>query len=60
MQNEKLKPCPFCGGQAASYGTDFSNFVECCRCMAATKRFTLASSAILVWNCGAKDGASNE
>ena len=32
--NEKLKPCPFCGGEANLGGNNVDVFVECERCSA--------------------------
>lgn len=55
-----LKPCPFCGGEAAL--KDYTEvddiqwaFVECSRCYVALEGDSSAQSAIAAWNTRASD-----
>ncbi|MGN0557871.1 MAG: Lar family restriction alleviation protein [Acutalibacteraceae bacterium] len=63
MVDEKLKPCPFCGGKAEMFnGVDYSTgkvtcFVRCTKCLSATSyykddknNFDYMESAIAAWN----------
>jgi hypothetical protein len=48
MSDHKLKPCPFCGGEAIAYSLNLESFVTCREC-----RVTLVKkydSAIIAWN----------
>lgn len=48
MKN-KLKKCPFCGGEAEVYlGDDW--YVECKSCLANTTHYSFESEAIAAWN----------
>lgn len=53
---DNLKPCPFCGGQAAVQEMRYSmlqseNFVKCVNCGAESSRYyDDAHSAINAWN----------
>lgn len=58
---EKLKPCPFCGGEAEVKKKEFGDntgyaFITCKSCEASTKRFTKSLDysavyeAIKSWN----------
>ena len=55
----KLKPCPFCGGEAkvfkhkktmASFGTLFSHEVECAYCFCRTGLYPSEEKAVNAWN----------
>ena len=55
--SEKLKPCPFCGGEAAlQYGRFYGNefykdyFCFCDECEASTTYFPTVAEAIEAWN----------
>ena len=57
MAEVKLKPCPFCGGEAKtqSYYHDYA--VYCRKCEAATRRFyPTKQEAIEAWNRRVNDG----
>ena len=52
---EKLKLCPFCGGEAESdFGFDHTNktyfYVNCLQCGAETNHFKTKAEAITAWN----------
>ena len=48
---EKLKRCPFCGGQAeVREFTATLIFVQCKSCLAGTTAFPTADEAVIVWN----------
>ena len=51
---EKLKRCPFCGGEAEFYAitnsVDKSFGVECSECECSTKLCTSKNEAIEFWN----------
>ena len=66
MTTQTLKPCPFCGGEAAAYSAlDRNNFrmkhVGCLDCYTRTFVFSSFEEAIKAWNTrhtppeGAKD-----
>ena len=48
----KLKPCPFCGGEAKLERgtTQLDNFVYCSDCGSGTRFFNTKQSAIEAWN----------
>ena len=48
----KLKPCPFCGGEARQYADGFNDFhwVECVKCRVETKAYDFVEDAIEAWN----------
>lgn len=48
----KLKPCPFCGGEAKLERgtTQLDNFVYCSDCGSGTRFFNTKQSAIETWN----------
>lgn len=53
--NEKLKPCPFCGGEAEinrgySFGMTYIYEVECENCKALMGVFESEAEAIEAWN----------
>ena len=64
----KLKPCPFCGGEATtSHGVAGMSgrycFVSCEKCQSKTRRFFVWNNeaeqdAIKVWNTRAKESDS--
>lgn len=62
---EKLKPCPFCGGEATCIqestlgGQIILYFVECDDCCARSDRFMKNSVAIEAWNRRASDEADD-
>lgn len=54
MSNSKLKPCPFCGGEAGikkdcCFGGDIY-FVECQHCLTRGSGEHLKANAIAAWN----------
>lgn len=57
MSEIKLKPCPFCGGEAFCYvsgriepGTPDMFWVRCKKCDVVTKSYTTREKAIKKWN----------
>lgn len=50
MNNEYLKPCPFCGGEAVvhTFGTGY--IVECLECAVCTVCENTKAEAIAAWN----------
>ena len=52
--NKKLKPCPFCGGEAIvrSYSVDNDKYsiVTCIKCDVETPMYEFRSDAIKAWN----------
>lgn len=61
MSEEKLKPCPFCGGEAilkTNHGFNkevISSFTYCEECGVATRSYALEKTAIEAWNRRAYD-----
>ena len=45
----KLKPCPFCGGEAR-WANDDENWIECSYCGVETRFFDDTQEAIKAWN----------
>lgn len=56
MSDTKLKPCPFCGGEARFANTD-ENWIACVDCGAETTFFDTKEEAIEAWNRRANDAA---
>ena len=58
---EKLKPCPFCGGQAefweskASNGYLYGYVIRCSMCKSRTKIYDNQEYASIAWNRRAKE-----
>lgn len=55
--SEKLKPCPFCGGQAIVGGAGKGNWIGCINseCFAQTRVFWNEREAINAWNTRTTD-----
>ena len=54
----KLKPCPFCGGNANTYHNPFTvaeHYVSCNNCNAKTDVYFKKKQAIEAWNRRAND-----
>ena len=49
MNDKKLLPCPFCGGEAF-FATEGGNWIACKLCGAETDYFERAKEAINAWN----------
>lgn len=49
MNEKKLLPCPFCGGEAF-FATEGGNWIACKLCGAETDYFERAKEAINAWN----------
>ena len=47
---DKLKPCPFCGGEAEFKKNDFGFYVICPECMCSTQTYSMDDDAISTWN----------
>ena len=59
MQEIKIKPCPFCGGDAELQSADFKGavwFVVCHKCEIKTFFFSSPAKAARRWNRRAKNG----
>ncbi|MBO5781047.1 MAG: Lar family restriction alleviation protein [Opitutales bacterium] len=50
MNNEDLKPCPFCGGEAHIFGHTKSWGILCTKCYVSTLRYETEAAAIAAWN----------
>lgn len=50
MDNEKLKPCPFCGGEAEFVFIKDNQYVRCSRCGAVGANTFNAKDVIAAWN----------
>ena len=53
MNNEKLKPCPFCGGEAKVLGTKYEGgdyYIVCERCRVRVGSYSNPVEAIEAWN----------
>ena len=49
MSDERLKPCPFCGGEA-KWGNVLHNYIECKECGFETIWYDTEEEAITTWN----------
>jgi len=59
-EQEQLKPCPFCGGNAELDGEYVIWGVECQACLSATTGFRSAVEAIKAWNARAQQPAGKK
>jgi Lar family restriction alleviation protein len=51
MTENKLKPCPFCGGEAQIQGGHFRGaWIMCLDCFVETPFFKSVIAAIAAWN----------
>ena len=50
MNNEKLKPCPFCGGEAVVHKFGTGYIAECLECATSTVCESTKAEAIEKWN----------
>lgn len=53
MENEELKPCPFCGGKANIEGGKspyWVYWIKCYECRVETEAYDFEEDAIAVWN----------
>ena len=57
MSEIKLKPCPFCGGEAEMFGNESAVFVGCKECTCITE-WDDDISAEIGWN--RREGEQNE
>ena len=50
--SEKLKPCPFCGGNVKIHlsPTKKSRFIQCTKCLITTKKFKKRDRVIHEWD----------
>ena len=55
MSESKLKPCPFCGGEATLIKGYFCWWVKCEKCGAETVVETSTTKAIALWNVRSTD-----
>ena len=66
MSIAKLKPCPFCGGEASKVwipyigGGGYGNVIECDDCWAKTGYYATEAEAIAAWNTRAERTCRNE
>lgn len=60
--NEKLKPCPFCGGEAKLYYTEFYEefAVQCTWCKADRYGYPTEQEAINAWNTRVESKPKNQ
>ena len=49
MQNDKLLPCPFCGGEA-QFGTSRHTWIECTECSFETEYTEDEEKLVRMWN----------
>ena len=54
MTDDKLKPCPFCGGKAMINGITLV-YIKCTKCGVETVGYREEDEAITAWNRRAKD-----
>mgnify|MGYP002625721244 CR=1 FL=1 len=49
---EKLRPCPFCGGEAAAHKTPGlgGNYVMCSKCLTSGNNYPTPEIAVEHWN----------
>lgn len=54
---EKLKPCPFCGGEASVIGRFVGKkfYVGCKNCLIRTPYFPIKNYVIILWNTRTKE-----
>lgn len=51
MSDDKLKPCPFCGGEAEVEEDYINSFIAVCgKCFATARRMYSPSAAAKKWN----------
>lgn len=50
MDNEKIKPCPFCGGEAEFVMSGGDRRVDCKKCGARSDWYDTEAEAIAAWN----------
>ena len=48
--NEKLKPCPFCGGKAYVDDPNYNYVVRCYKCRVSTAWYADKNKALKAWN----------
>ena len=50
LEDDELKPCPFCGGEASKKIHPFISFVRCDKCRTETTAENDIEKSIKVWN----------
>lgn len=50
MENEKLKPCPFCGGEAVVHKFGTGYIAECLECATSMVCESTKAEAVAAWN----------